>query len=74
MVSIDLTLLSVARNALERSEMPDLVHASDTFSRTMVVWRSMASVTTAGEGGNDAAKDSGERAGVRVATAVDAGV
>jgi hypothetical protein len=51
-----------------------LVHASDTFSRTMVVWRSMASVTTAGEGGNAAAKESGERAGVRVATAVDAGV
>lgn len=74
MVSMDLTLLSVARNASERSEMPDLVHASDTFSRTMVVWRSIASVTTAGEGGNAAAKESGERAGVRVATAVDAGV
>lgn len=34
----------------------------------------MASVTTAGDGGNEAAKDSGERAGVRVAIAVDEGV
>lgn len=40
----------------------------------MVVWRSMASVTTAGDGGSELANDSGDRAGVRAGTTGAEGV
>jgi hypothetical protein len=74
-VSIDFTLLRAVRRELECSDTPDLVHASDRLLRTRVVWRSMASVTMAGDGGSELANERGERAGVRaVATTVDEGV
>ena len=75
-VLIDLPLLSAARSAWKRSDTPDADHASETLLRKTVVWRSMTSVTIAGDGGSEEANDSDERAGVRAGTtkAVDAGV
>lgn len=46
-------LLSNERRLCVRSVMPDWSHASDTDLRTLVVCLSIASVTTAGEGGRE---------------------
>lgn len=64
-VSIDLTLLRAERRASERSAMPEAAHASRRLLRTRIVWRSMASVTTAGDGGSEAESSDG-RPGVWV--------
>lgn len=64
--SIDFALLRAERRALERCEMPDAAHASRSLLRALVVWRSIASVTAAGDGGSEA--ESARRPGVCAGT------
>lgn len=73
--SMALMLLSVSRRTSDRSDTPDLFQALDKLRRTCAVCRSTALAITAGDGGNELAIESGERAGVCVTAAlVDDGV